>query len=180
MRRLLRMFLVTLVWAALLAVLVGVWAFFNPESALVARATEWPWVGPYAQELRRRGPTPFSIPSEGTGEEIAEELPEPVRRRPRPSHSPASEIEIPIDAEPEGVERVTVKPGIPLLSEPRPGAPQVLTPIRIAVLKVLDRRPGWVQVQYGDVTGWVPRDWTGPDPPLGSDPDPVRPLTGRG
>ena len=181
-----RRLLVVLVWAALLALLVGVWAFFNPDSALVARAEEWPWVGPYAQELRRRGPEPFSIPPEGTGEEIAEEIPEPVvRRRPRPSPVPAPRpetgIEIPSDAEPEGVERVTVKPGIPLLAEPRPGAPRVLTPTRIAVLKVLDRRPGWVQVQYGEVTGWLPsRDWIGPEPPLGSDPDPVRPMTGRG
>jgi hypothetical protein len=185
MRKLLRRFLVILVWAALAAILAAVWAFFNPDSALVARAAEWPWVGPYAQELRRRGPAPFAIPPEGMGEEIAQEAPAPVvRRRPRPSlpgTAPRSGIEIPLDTEPEGVERITVKPGIPLLSEPRPGAPWVLTPTRIAVLKVLDRRPGWVQVQYGDVTGWLPsRDWTGPEPPLGSDPDPVRPMTGRG
>lgn len=186
MRRLLRRFLVLLVWAALAAVLAAVWAFFNPDSPLVERAGEWPWIGPYAQELRRRGPTPFAIPPEGPGEEgqeIAEEAPGPVvRRRPHPSQpGPAPEIEIPVDAQPEGVERVTVRPGIPLLSEPRPGAAIVLTPQRIAVLKVLDRRPGWVQVQYDEVTGWLPaRDWAGPEPPLGSDPDPVRPLTGRG
>ncbi|HEX5715698.1 MAG TPA: hypothetical protein VF179_06030, partial [Thermoanaerobaculia bacterium] len=179
-----RTIFVVLIWALLAAAVTVVWAVFNPDSALVARAEEWPWVGPYAEELRRRGPEPFSIPSEGTEEEVAEgmeeELLEPARRRPRPSPNPATGIEIPLDAEPERVERVTVKPGIPLLSEPRPGAPRVLTPTGIAVLKVLDRRPGWVQVQYGDVTGWLPRDWTGPDPPLGSDPDPVRPITGRG
>lgn len=178
-----RRLLVLLVWAALLAVVLGVWAFFNPDSALVEKAEEWPWVGPYARELRRRGPEPFAIPPEG-GEEIAdEEVPEPVRRRlsPNPAPRPVTGIEIPIDAEPEGVERVTVKPGIPLLAEPRPGAPRVITPSKIAVLKVLDRRPGWVQVQYGEVTGWLPtRDWVGPEPPLGSDPDPVRPVTGRG
>ncbi|MEA2560223.1 MAG: hypothetical protein QOH06_1727 [Acidobacteriota bacterium] len=176
-----RRLLVFLIWALLATVLAVVWAVFHPDSALVEKAEEWRWIGPYAQELRRRGPEPFSIPPEGTGEQVAEEIPEPVQRRPRPSHSPAPEIEIPVNAEPEGVERVTVKPGIPLLSEPRPGASQVLTPMQIAALKVLDRRPGWVQVQYGDVTGWVPsRDWIGPDPPLGSDPDPVRPMTGRG
>lgn len=180
-----RSLLVVLVWAALLAVLVGVWGFFNPDSALVERAEEWPLVGPYAEELRRRGPTPFAIPPEGAGEEIAaEEVPEPVvRRRPRPSPvpTPRPDVVVPVMTEPEGVERVTVKPGIPLLSEPRPGARQVLTPTRVAVLRVLDRRPGWVQVQYGEVTGWVPaRDWIGPEPPLGSDPDPVRPVSGRG
>jgi hypothetical protein len=177
-----RRVLVVVIWAALLVVVAAIWAFFNPESALVERAQEWPWIGPYAQELRRRGPEPFSIPPEGE-EEIAEEIPAPVRRRPRPSPrpTPATGIEIPIDSEPEGVERVTVKPGIPLLSEPRPGAAQVLTPSKVAVLKVLDRRPGWVQVQYGEVTGWVPsRDGAGPEPPFGSDPDPVRPMTGRG
>lgn len=179
MRRLLAL----LVWAALLAVLVGVWGFFNPDSALVERAEEWPLVGPYAQELRRRGPTPFAIPPEGAGEETIA-APEPVvRRRPRPSPvpTPRPDVAVPVMTEPEGVERVTVKPGIPLLSEPRPGARQVLTPTRVAVLRVLDRRPGWVQVQYGEVTGWVPaRDWIGPEPPLGSDPDPVRPVSGRG
>lgn len=180
--------LVVVVWTVLAAAVAVVWAVFNPDSALVARAAKWPWVGPHAEELRRRGPEPFSIPPEGTEGEMAagmeEEVLEPVsRRRPRSSPSPAAGVEIqvfPPDTEPEGVERITVRPGIPLLSEPRPGAPRVLTPNRIAVLKVLDRRPGWVQVQYGDVTGWVPRDWAGPDPPLGSDPDPVRPMTGRG
>src|SRR5689334_1896083 len=116
---------------------MGVWAFFNPDSALVAKAEEWPWVGPYAQELRRRGPEPFSIPPEGTAEEFAEEIPAPhPRRRPRPSPNPTPS-EIPVQTEPEGVERVTVKPGIPLISEPRPGAAIVLIPQRIAVLKVL-------------------------------------------
>ena len=180
-----RTVLIVLVWAALLAVLVGVWAFLNPESALVERAQEWPLVGPYARELRRKAPTPFAIPPEGSGEELAEEGSEPILRRPSPIPAPGgTAIEIPpppLNTEPEGVERVTVKPGIPLLAEPRPGAPRVLTPTRIAVLKVLDRRPGWVQVQYGAVTGWVPgRDGAGPEPPFGSDPDPVRPLTGRG
>ena len=176
-----RKLLVVLVWAALAAVLAAVWAVFNPDSALVKTAEEWPWIGPYAQELRRKGPTPFAIPPEGTGEEVYEEASEPAaRRRPRASTTRPA-FEIPVPSEPEGVERVTVKPGIPLLSEPRPGAPRVLTPTRIAVLKVLDRRPGWVQVQYGEVTGWLPsRDWAGPEPPLGSDPDLVRPLTGRG
>lgn len=180
-----RQVFVVLIWALLAGVLGAVWAFFNPEAPLVARAEEWPVVGPLAQELRRRGPAPFAIPPEGTGEEIAEEeVVEPIRRRPRlspgPRPTPEVEIEIPLAAEPEGVERVTVKPGVPLLSEPRPGAPQVLTPTRVAVLKVLGRRPGWVQVQYGETMGWVPtRDWLGPEPPLGSDPDPVKPVAGR-
>jgi hypothetical protein len=184
MRRLLAL----LMWALLASVVAVAWAVFNPDSVLVARAAEWPWVGPYAEELRSGGPEPFSIPPEAP-EEFAGPGPV-IRRRPQafpglaPSQAPRSTngIEFPMDVQPEGVERVTVRPGIPLLSEPRPGAPRVLTPTRVAVLKVLDRRPGWVQVQYSeDVTGWVPsRDWIGPEPPLGSDPDPVRPMTGRG
>lgn len=178
-----RQLLVLLVWLVLLAVVLGVWGFFNPDSALVERAQEWPLIGPYAQELRRRGPTPFAIPPEGAEEVIAESEPgfRPRPPLPRGTPRPGPQVEFPVQTEPEGVERVTVKPGIPLLSEPRPGAPMVLTPTRIAVLKVLDRRPGWVQVQYEEVTGWLPsRDWTGPEPPLGSAPDPVRPVTGRG
>lgn len=183
MRKLLRRCLVTLIWALLATAVAVVWAVFHPDSALVARAAEWPWVGPYAEELRSRGPEPFSIPPEGAEEELAQEAPEPVGRRPSPNPVPRPEvgIEFPADLEPEGVERVMVRPGIPLLAEPRPGASRVFTPSKVAVLKVLDRRPGWVQVQYDEVTGWVPsRDWTGPEPPLGSAPDLVRPLTGRG
>ena len=109
-----RQLLVVLVWAALLAVLVGVWGFFNPDSALVERAQEWPWVGPYAQELRRRGPTPFAIPPEGAGEEVFEAASEPaVRRRPRPSPAaPPLAVEVPVVTEPEGVERVNLRPVI--------------------------------------------------------------------
>ncbi|HET9229623.1 MAG TPA: hypothetical protein VFR31_23280, partial [Thermoanaerobaculia bacterium] len=77
-----RRLLVVLVWTVLLAVMLGVWGFFNPDSALVERAQDWPLVGPYAQELRRRGPTPFAIPPEGAGEEFAQEdMPAPVVRR---------------------------------------------------------------------------------------------------
>jgi hypothetical protein len=175
-----RKVVVILVWLALATAVIGVWAVFHPESVLVERAQDWPLVGPYAQELRRRGPEPFAIPPEGNGE-FVEEIPRLARRPPAPRATPGPAVELPPILEPEGVERVTAKPGVPLLAEPRPGAPQVLTPTRVAVLKVLDRRPGWVQVQYGDVTGWLPsRDWIGPEPPLGSDPDLVRPVTGRG
>src|SRR4026208_81735 len=53
-----RRLLVILIWGLLATAVAVVWAVFHPDSALVARAAEWPWVGPYAQGLRRRGPGP--------------------------------------------------------------------------------------------------------------------------
>jgi hypothetical protein len=139
-------------------------------------------VGPLAKELRRKGPAPFQVPPEETGEEELEEAEEPprprLRRLPGARRGPVAPI--PSDAQPEGVERVTVRPGIPLLAEPRPGAARLPSPSKVAILKVMERRPGWVKVQYGDAAGWLPDPkWTGTEPPLGSDPDPVRPVAGR-
>lgn len=170
------------------ALLVGstaavLWAFQNPDAPIVVRAESWPIVGPWATELRRRGPTPFTIPPEGPEEWESADGGGPDRPRSRRRTAPArgTEADEPLPPlTPEGVERITVKPGIPLLAEPRPGAARVLVPVRVAVLKVLERRPGWVKVQYGGQDGWVPDpEWTGPEPPLGSDPDPVRPVAGR-
>lgn len=159
------------------------WAFGNPDAPIVVRAEQWPVIGPWATELRRRGPTPFNVPPEEPEEWAQEDVREPDRFRSRRRSAPVGESgpEEPLPPlSPEGVERITVKPGIPLLSEPRPGAARLLVPSKVAILKVLDRRPGWVRVQYGDQDGWVPDpEWTGPEPPLGSDPDPVRPVAGR-
>lgn len=159
------------------------WAFGNPDAPIVVRAEEWPVIGPWATELRRRGPTPFTVPSEGPEEWGQGDAGKPDRPRSRRRSAvrgeQASEEPLP-PLTPEGVERITVKPGIPLLSEPRPGAARLLVFSKVAILKVLERRPGWVRVQYGDQDGWVPDpEWTGPEPPLGSEPDPVRPVAGR-
>lgn len=172
------------------ALLIGstaavLWAFQNPDAPIVVRAEGWPVIGRWATELRRRGPTPFTVPAEEPEEWGREDAGEPDRPRSRRRTAPVRGAEG--DQEetlppltPEGVERITVKPGIPLLAEPRPGAARVLVPSRVAILKVMERRPGWVRVEYGDQAGWVPDpEWTGPEPPLGSDPDPVRPVAGR-
>ncbi|HVG06737.1 MAG TPA: hypothetical protein VNM67_03465 [Thermoanaerobaculia bacterium] len=82
-----RKLLVLLTWALLAMVVTVVWAVFHPDSVLVAKAEQWRWVGPYAQELRRRGPEPFSIPPEGTGEQMAEEIPAPAAALPPPDSS---------------------------------------------------------------------------------------------
>lgn len=167
------------------ALLIGstvavLWAFQNPDAPIVIRAEGWPVIGPWATELRRRGPTPFTVPPEEPEEWGSDDGGEPDRAR-RSTAVRRADPEEPLPPlSPEGVERITVKPGIPLLAEPRPGAARLLVPSRVAILKVIERQPGWVKVQYGDQAGWVPDpEWTGPEPPLGSDPDPVKPVAGR-
>ncbi len=181
-----------LVWIAIAAIaaIAGiaagtVWIVRHPHSPLLDPAADWPVAGLILEDLRHRpGPAPFTIPGEDAGEVGdggTEDVPSLRPSRPRPAVPGApGAVVFPPNIQPEGVERVVVKPGIPLLAEPRPGAARILVPTRVAVLKVLDRRPDWVKVQYGEVDGWVPDPaWIGPDPPLGSDPDPVRPVVGR-
>lgn len=155
------------------------WLIRHPESPLLDAAADWPGIGLLVYDLRHKpGPDPFSIPGEGSGGE-AEEPAAPRRADPLSKRAP--DAGLPLDLEPEGVERVIVKPGFALRSEPRYAAPAVVSLENVAMLKVVDRSPGWVKVVYGDdLAGWVPDPkWSGSEPPLGRDPDPVLPLPGR-
>lgn len=161
----------------------AIWLVRHPESPVLDPVADWPWIGLVVEDLRHKpGPDPFAIPREGEGE-IAETDPSSPRRvsprRPRGA-VPGPIAEIPSDLEPEGVERVIVKPGFALRSEPRFAAAPVVMLHSVGILKVIERSPGWVKVAYGEVAGWVPDPkWSGSEPPLGSDPDPVLPVTGR-
>jgi hypothetical protein len=169
------------VFAGLAAMLLAglaagaVWVVRHPDSPVLDPAADWPGIGLLIEDLRHKpGPDPFAIPGEASVEPIR------PRRRTPASPAPGAGVEFPPDLEPEAVERVTVKPGMSLRTEPRPGAETVVSLSRVSVLRVVDRSPGWVKVLYGDAAGWVPDPkWSGPEPPLGSDPDPVRPVGGR-
>jgi hypothetical protein len=177
-----RRVLAVVIWMVLAGLTAGtVWLVRHPESPLLDPVADWPWIGLIVEDLRHKpGPDPFAIPEEGAGGEMAEESSVPRRLAPRRPAVVGSEVEFPSDLEPEGVERVIVKPGFALRSEPRFAAPPVVALRNVGILKVVERSPGWVKVAYGDVAGWVPDPkWSGSEPPLGSDPDPVLPVTGR-
>jgi hypothetical protein len=177
-----RRVLAGLTWALLAGLAAGaVWVVRHPGSPVLDPAVDWPGIGLLIEDLRHQpGPEPFAIPGDGTGgeEDVSREEFRPRRRTPRRAVTPG--IEIPPDVQPEAVERVTVKAGAALRAEPRPGAPTVLSLSKMSILRVVDRSPGWVKVLYGEAAGWVPDPHrSGPEPPLGSDPDPVRPVGGR-
>lgn len=180
-----RRVLTVVFWMALAGLTAGtVWLVRHPESPILDPVADWPWIGLVVEDLRHKpGPDPFAIPVEGEGGEIAEAEPSSPRRWPprRPSRSAlGAEVEIPPNLEPEGVERVIVRPGFALRSEPRYAAAPVAMLHSVGILKVIERSPGWVKVVYGETEGWVPDPkWSGSEPPLGSDPDPVLPVTGR-
>lgn len=153
---------------ALLLLLVAVpasfaWLTRHPEAAIVERAEGWPGVGPLARRFREAyvPPPPAAAEPEGAGEPVYE-IEWIVEERPR-----------------EG--RVFLTPGQPIREEPAPEAPEVTTLRVYTNLEVLERRPGWVRIRYRDFTGWVPDDpeRIGPEPPLGSAPEPVRALGSR-
>lgn len=180
-----RRVLAVLVWMVLAGLAAGtVWLVRHPESPILDPVADWPWMGLVVEDLRHKpGPDPFAIPDEGEGEEIGERAEAPPRRlSPRRSSTslPGPDFPLPADLQPEGVERVIVRPGFALRAEPRFAAPPVAALRNVSILKVVERSPGWVKVAYGDVAGWVPDPkWAGSEPPLGSDPDPVLPVTGR-
>src|SRR5690348_4825856 len=120
-----RRILAVVAWMVLAGLTAGtVWLVRHPESPLLDPVVDWPWIGLVVEDLRLKpGPDPFAIPGESAGGEIAEK-PSASRSRLAPRRpAPGPEVELPADLEPEGVERVIVKPGFALRSEPRFAAP---------------------------------------------------------
>lgn len=145
-----------------------VWATRNPGSPWVERAEEWPVAGIVARWLRAAYLPPEPAPA--SDEEVEPEIvylrrPAPDRARSPSGYSPPSGAR----------EMAWVGPDLALLAEPRPGAAVVLTPEVIANVPVLERRGGWLRVEMGDQSGWIPEPPPGP-PPLGSAPEPTRPV----
>ncbi len=144
----------------------------------------WWWSGWSAPQASPESP-PESVPSAAAGKapdpdippDLVPDLPDPAGGR-SPDPPPATPL-----GEPQAAEfgRVWVTPGMDLLAAPRQGAAKVSTLNLYANVAVVDHRPGWVKVRHRAQSGWIPFDDPrfGPDPPLGSDPEPPRPLAAR-
>jgi hypothetical protein len=149
----------------LVAALAGLaWLSRYPEAPLVARAESWPLVGPFAARFRAA-----HLPHAGAAA--------PNPRRLRLSKKLFDDEEgFPLAAAPPTPERIWIGPGEALRATPSEGGLRVTRFDHHASLKVVDRRPGWVKVEYRDHSGWVPLQGEWREPPLGSAPDPTLPL----
>jgi hypothetical protein len=148
----------------------GIWLGLHPGSPLVAKAAGWPVVGPVARALHadaRPLERPYALPGE-PGAPAASSPPSLSAGGPEPV------------LEPERERRIAVRPGTVLLAEPRAGAERIFVVPAMSYLKVVDRRPDWLRVLYERKSGWVPDpDRSSAEPPLGSAPEPLRPVAGR-
>jgi hypothetical protein len=149
-----------------LGVLVWWWSGWSPSEA----SPEAPPPAPAAREMTAAGEP--EIPPD-----LVSDLSDPHGER-----SPDPPPDTPLD-EPRAAElgRVWISPGMDLLAAPRKGAAKVATLNLYANVAVVDHRPGWVKVRHRAQSGWIPFDDPrfGPDPPLGSAPEPPRPLAAR-
>lgn len=168
--RVVRDWLVRILFVSGLAALAGLaWLTRNPDAELLARATELPLIGGVAERFR----------------ELYRQAPSPT-----PGHEPGPEIvyvEGPGLAAEEPDRVIGARPVVwveeesPLLASPEAGAEEVARTAGIANLRVFDRRGDWYRVRYRGGFGWVhlPGYEESATPPLGSDPEPPRPLPGR-
>lgn len=135
------------------------WLSRHPEAPIVEGAARWPLVGPLAARFRAaylpEAPAP---PRFGLSRDLFEE--------------PA----FPLGSPPPATDRIWVGPGETLLARPGEEAPRLTRFDLHANLKVVDRKPGWVKVEYRGHSGWVPLEGEWREPPLGSAPDPVLPV----
>jgi hypothetical protein len=155
--------------AAALAAGVEAWAGLYPRSPTLARASEWPLVGPWIGAVRERHIGP------------------PVRRdaiprvrvvvppRAATTAAPVGPADLPAGVWPE----VWVQPGDVLRSRPSRSAPVVAEVSAIANVSVLAARDEWRRVRWHDREGWIRERPRAAGPPLGSAVEPVRPVGGR-
>lgn len=166
--------LVVILVLGLLAALA--WLSQHPDDPRLARAEEWPVVGPVVAWLRAA-----YLPSEEDSETSAEEAEREVL-------VPAGPTAPPSTGTPVGSETVWLAPGTPLRAAPRLSA-ELLGAVegyralpyterfRAQPLPGEDRPAHWYKVWREGRTAWV--RWLEPapgEPPLGRDPEPVRPL----
>jgi hypothetical protein len=160
--------------ALLVAALGGVvWLTRHPDVAWLARAEGWPLVGSLAAAFRRTYlPLP---PSPSGGSPGAGEAGGGVSFTYVPE---ADEEAGPAAAEAiRGTgEFVWLEPGMALLAAPAEGAAEVYRAPLIANVEVLERRGRWVRVEFRRRSGWVEMRRAAGSPPLGSAPEPPRPL----
>ncbi len=142
------------------------WLSRHPEAPLLARAERWPLVGPFAARFRAAH-LPHAASSGATP------------RRLRLRKELFGDEAFPLAGEPAAPaapERIWIGPGEALRATPSASGPRVTRFDHHASLKVVDRRPGWVKVEFRGHSGWVPLEGEWPEPPLGSAPDATLPL----
>jgi hypothetical protein len=162
--------------AGALAVAVVAWAGMYPRSPALARASTWPVVGPWIAEVRARHLGPAA---ERTGPRVLRvvrgtHVPALDTYDPAPIVISVSSVPLPDGVWPE----VWLRPGDELRSQPSARSASVATVSTVANVRVLEARGDWRRVFWHTEEGWV-REQPGREPPLGSAPDPVLPLTGR-
>lgn len=167
----------TLAVLALVALTAGVaalgleaWAGLYPRSRVLARAADWPLVGDWVALARARHARPR-----------APRQPIASWRVVRPTAPPPAATEPlrgPVDL-PAGVwPELWLEQGEKLRAAPSADAPVVVAASAIANVPVLEARGDWRRVRWRGREGWV-RGRREEAPPLGSDVEPVRPVTGR-
>jgi hypothetical protein len=176
--------------AVLLLLTVGAaawlfWLALHPTSPVLDRVARWPGLGPAAEVIRSLAPPALSqergeaAPEGESGAPVSHAEPVPKSRQAPelPRYNPST----PGEARLGDWGRLWVTPGTRLLAAPREGAPAIAVLSLYANLTVLDHRPGWVRVRFRRDTGWVAfqGDLSGAEPPLGSEPEPVRPVPAR-
>lgn len=172
---------------ALVAVVAAglVWLTHHPGSPVLERATSWPVVGSLAEEIRRI----YLPPEEEPG------APSPSSRKPILDEPSLGKVPPSLPASPEP--RVEIDPfdrpafearpfewfraGTAIYQAPSLDAPIVSRLDRVARLGFLERRGDWARTRIGSKEAWilVTEDTVSRDPPLGREPSPVLPVTGR-
>lgn len=157
------------------------WATRNPDSTLLKQAEGWPVVGPVVLVFRELYAEPGTLVVRGEDEEF-------WVRRPPAVHGPGGWGE---DAEP-GEVRSNLPPwegppswvwapaGTALHRQPTEGAAVLGRLDAISNLPRLERRGDWFRIWRFGTEVWVNLpDYREDGPPLGNDPEPVRPVVGR-
>lgn len=173
--------------AALLALLAGIaWLSTHPDSPLVARLARAPGIGRLVERLRpsETRPTPAAPTGEGVEvfwvgeEERPAAVPGPGAPPGPPPHSTPSTP--PAPPRPVLAER-WARPGSELRAAGDPAAPEVDRLVGWTLLPVLAARAGWSEVWLGGRALWLPEAAfsAADERPLGSAPEPPRPLPGR-
>ena len=156
----------------LVALAALAWLTRHPEADMLARATEWRYVGPLASKFREAYLPPPAPAEQESEPEIVYVDPRgrPLEGGVRGGANPDRTL----GARPV----VWVNEGTPIYSEPAASAAETARTSGIANLRILERRGDWFQVLYQGEAGWVFVEGyqESDEPPLGNAPLPPGPL----
>lgn len=166
-------------YTVLLLVLAGLggfaWLTHHPDSPWLERAQGWPVVGEWAASFRQRYVPPAEPGAKGGGPGGSPG----ASPQSREARSLEAYDALPALGQEEirgATEEVWLEPGTALREAPSEEAPVLLEAPGIANVPVLERRGAWARVAYRRRGGWVLAPPHQGPPPLGSAPEPPRPL----